>query len=42
MEDDLLDMKIRFDKLDQMDEDDPKFDIEEYENLDSTIEILNE
>ena len=32
-EDDVLDMQARFNKLDAMDWDDPKFDNDEFENL---------
>ena len=38
-EDDVLDMQARFNKLDAMDWDDPKFDNDEYENLAEAMEI---
>ena len=38
-EDDVLDMQARFNKLDAMDWDDPKFDNDEFENLQEKLEI---
>ena len=38
-EDDVLDMQARFNQLDAMDWDDPKFDNDEYENLQEAMEI---
>ena len=39
MEDELLELKARFEKLDNMDDNDPKFNEEEYEALEEVIEL---
>ena len=39
MEDELLDLKAKFEKLDNMDDNDPKFNEEEYEALEEVIEL---
>ena len=39
LEDDLIEMKMRFDVLEEMDEEDPAFDEDEYDNLEESIEV---
>ena len=41
-EDDLLEMKMRYDALDAMSWTDPKFNEDEYENLEETIDLKSE
>ena len=42
LEDELIEMKMRFEDLDCMSESDPKFNEDEYENLETTIEMKEE
>ena len=37
-----MQMKFRFDQLDRMNENDPKFDQDEYDNLEEAIDIKDE
>ena len=42
LEDDLMEMKKRYDELDAMDEDDKNFDEDEFDNLEEAIESKEE
>ena len=39
LEDELVEMKMRYEQLDAMSESDPKFNEDEFENLEETIEM---
>ena len=42
LEDELMELKFKFDKMDAMDENDPKFNEDEYNNLEEIIDIKDE
>ena len=41
LEDDILEMKMRYDELDDMSEDNSQFNEDEFDNLEGTIEMKN-